>query len=669
MATAELGYDEKEPSLRDLAFHLFVTDLARAIDGEVPGKLAHFVLPDPVKAATASVFLSQWRSNINHFASYNTISSAVAEALQLQQEIASQHAENLLDVMTFAEVEKRIIQDLRDRIAAGAGASLDAVREIFSRRRDGHWANPKLAANNALTQAFVACYDALDAAADLFGLQAAHAAGFSFGDSVAAIEAYRSELFRFDQGYRHFHYAASQVEPMGWGLLHSLRDRVEEMYSGWFVPQLASAWSKILESEAGLLKHWQIPGWLNQTQFFAREVNPLLQSGGLKRVFVVISDAFRFEAAEELCRDINSRNRFKASLSGMLGVLPSYTTLGMASLLPHQTLAYKLNANLDVLADGQPVSTTEQRNAHLARYDGMAIKWEELFELGKEKGRERVKDARVVYVYHDRIDMLGDKAVSETKTFEAVSDTLKELNDLIGFLINNLNASTVLVTADHGFLYQEAALDISDKSTLEIKPEGVIKSKKRYILGEQLGENDKVWHGSTAVTAGTEPAASLDFWVPKGATRFHFAGGARFVHGSAMPQEIVVPMLTVKVSESEKAKVSTVNIAPLLMTNKVVANLQRFEFIQTEPVSTRLLPRSVTLSLRDGEALISDEQTVTFDSPSSSMDERKKSVLLTVRAGSYDRLKDYFLVVRDVQTKVELHRIAMKIDLALANDF
>ena len=38
----------------------------------------------------------------------------------------------------------------------------------------------------------------------------------------------------------------------------------------------------------------------------------------------------------------------------------------------------------------------------------------------------------------------------------------------------------------------------------------------------------------------------MQFWVPKGNNRFHFTGGARFVHGGAMLQEIVVPVIQVK---------------------------------------------------------------------------------------------------------------------------
>jgi hypothetical protein len=38
----------------------------------------------------------------------------------------------------------------------------------------------------------------------------------------------------------------------------------------------------------------------------------------------------------------------------------------------------------------------------------------------------------------------------------------------------------------------------------------------------------------------------MEFWIPKGANLFHFVGGARFVHGGAMLQEIVVPVVTVR---------------------------------------------------------------------------------------------------------------------------
>jgi hypothetical protein len=82
-----------------------------------------------------------------------------------------------------------------------------------------------------------------------------------------------------------------------------------------------------------------------------------------------------------------------------------------------------------------------------------------------------------------------------------------------------------------------------------------------------------------------------------------------------------------------------------------------------------VLARSVVVSLRDGDTLISDEQSVTFDSASQLLDERKRSLFLTVRAGSHDSSKRYDLVVRDAVTKVEVLRQPIKIDLAFGNDF
>ena len=106
-----------------------------------------------------------------------------------------------------------------------------------------------------------------------------------------------------------------------------------------------------------------------------------------------------------------------------------------------------------------------------------------------------------------------------------------------------------------------------------------------------------------------------------------------------------------------------------MLFRSVVTNKQRFEFIQTEAVSERVLPVTLLLSIRDGDLSISDEQILTFDSTSPMLDERKRSMMLTLAAGSYDRAKDYFLVARDAKTKAEAWRSPLRIDLAFSNDF
>ena len=662
----QFGYREAQPSLRDLLFRLLVTDFARALNGAgLPEALRHFQLAEPALAANASVFVSRWRSDLNAFQAYQAVSEAVAEALNLASHLHGLDYAALADVETFAVAEKRILAGLRDRIIQMGGVGMDGVREIVALRRDRFWAKPLMADSNATIAAFVACYQALEAAADFFELKAACGEGLGYGSAAALWADYRDRLFLFDQRYRHFLAAADQVEIHGWQLLQSLKAAIESAYTGWFLPQLAQALGTYLEGGQGLLSSWRLAGIPRQDEFFDTQVRPPLDSGTRARVFVVISDAFRYEAAVELAGLLRSANRMAVELEALLGVLPSYTALGMAALLPHARLDYR--ANGDVHADRQPTATLEQRSALLHNVNGIATKADDLIAMGKEGGRAFVRPHRVVYVYHDQIDAIGDKQATEGQTFEATAKAITELAALVRFIMNTLNGGLVLLTADHGYLYQDAPLELADKSALDEKPEGAVKAKKRYLLGRNLGSIPQAWHGSTAVTAGTTD--SLDFWVPKGHQRFHFVGGARFVHGGAMPQEIMIPALTVKSIESEQAKSRPVGLSLLGSVRKVVTNKQRFEFIQTEAVSDRVLPRTVTVSLRDGDQLVSDLATLTFDSGSALLDERKKSVVLTILAGQYDRQRDYALVIRDAETQAEVDRIPFKVDLAFTNDF
>ena len=86
-----------------------------------------------------------------------------------------------------------------------------------------------------------------------------------------------------------------------------------------------------------------------------------------------------------------------------------------------------------------------------------------------------------------------------------------KLSSVLSYVVNSLNVSTVLVTADHGFMYQESALDTTDKSMLDDKPAGTVKAKKRYLIGRGLGITPKPWSGNSAVTAGTMVKRSPDF--------------------------------------------------------------------------------------------------------------------------------------------------------------
>jgi len=419
------------------------------------------------------------------------------------------------------------------------------------------------------------------------------------------------------------------------------------------------------------LKKWQIEKIPNQQGFYERNVDRRLDKGADRRAYVIISDAFRYEAAQELTTELNGKYRFEATLSSQLGVLPSYTALGMASLLPHKTLAYRVlpNGGTDVLVDGKS-SIASERDGILQSVGGMACKYDELISKKKDEGREFVRDKRVVYIYHNTVDAVGDDGKTEGHTFEAVRRAIDELAAIVNYIVNSLNGNHVVVTADHGFLFTETARVETDKSKLNDKPESTVLAKKRYLLGPNLPDCDAAWHGKLSVTAGA--TGDMEFWIPKGANLFHFVGGARFVHGGAMPQEIVVPVVTVKQIKGKSAldtKIKPVTVQVLGSNHRITTAQHRFQLIQMESVSDRVKPITLRIAIYDGEEPVTDIQTVKFESSSGNLDERKKWVSLVLIERQYNKKTPYRLVLRDAETGIEHQSVELIIDRAFTDDF
>ncbi|MGC4033261.1 MAG: BREX-1 system phosphatase PglZ type A [Tepidisphaeraceae bacterium] len=328
MVKQTFGYAEASPTLQNLAIRLLVTDLAHHLGDQAPSGLSNLVLPRPNRANVV-VCLAQWRDSASKSASYDRISGTVAKIVKLADHVGTADIEHLLDVMTFLDAEKAIISGLRDRVLSTKDTvNIAEVREIATRRQSGHWASEAAVGDKSVPrQALHQVYDALVAAAQFFELRNRHASGFDFADATAMYAAYENDLHGFDQLYRHFCEFADAAERQGWNLLKSLQDEVEAVYVNWFLPTLALAWGKHVEPSpgTGLLAKWQIGGVRNQYSFYREAVEQPLKGGEYKRLFVIVSDALRYEAAAELTRDLNGKYRFEADLSSMLSVLPSYT--------------------------------------------------------------------------------------------------------------------------------------------------------------------------------------------------------------------------------------------------------------------------------------------------------------------------------------------------------
>ncbi|NLB10889.1 BREX-1 system phosphatase PglZ type A [bacterium] len=661
--TTEEQTGEKPFNLGTFLTHFIATSFCESL-GEVPTWASSSVMPSINSRATTIAYASRWCDSSSHYQSFDYVSKLVSLTLKIEERLEPFKVDQLVSVMTFEAIEIKIIRDLVDLVPDADEKDLAHYANIISERLDGYWASRYK--YSAERPNYRIGYMALQAAIELFTLKQKYIDGFYFDSCESIYKNYEKELYRFDTSYRHYCEASRQASLE---MLKSLDKAIDSYYADTYLVKLSKNLLERVEGEQRL-NDWTIPNVPNQYNFYRTNIEPLLNSTTKRRVAVIISDAFRYEAAVELSELINQKRYSQATLSSQLGVVPSYTTLGMASLLPHQTLDYK-NASDDVLVDGKTSQGTAARSKILEAYKGVAFTAEEVMKWSRDEAREKVRNIELIYVYHNVIDARGDNSTTESETFIAVEQAIRELDELSRKLLRDMNISTLFITADHGFLYQQTKLDEIDRTKLGEVPEVVIKNKKRYVIGRDFPDNQVVFKGSTKETADT--SSDVHFWIPKGNNRFHFTGGSRFVHGGIMPQEIVVPVILVKQLRGENAASRTkrkVKVISTINNLKVVNNIHSFTLMQSEMVTDLITPITVSVAIYDAhDTLVSSEETLTFDCTDQSSKEYIKHPKISLSGSDFDRRADYFLVIKDKDLNIELERYKVTIDLAFSDDF
>jgi len=658
---SEFSYQNEQPSLPDFVLKLFCTELWSQLDGLERDWLLHNVLKTAAGRSTALALLANWRDSLSYSKYYQTIATVLERQLEVSRRLADAIPEQLVACKSFEAIEQSIIRGLVATLLE-ADKALDAAyfESVLSERRTSYWCRVK-------EGYYAHIYIALQQAERLFSLRRVYVDGFHYPSARDMYLAYADTLFRFDQSYRLFNEHVQGVNNKGGDILRCLDEAVEHLYTNWYLYELGLAWDRHLANEQRMTS-WSLPGVASQQQFYRLQVERLLAGKQVKRVFVVISDALRYEVAEELTLLMNTEKRFKAEITSQLGVLPSYTQLGMAALLPHQQLSYGNGSA--VLVDGQSSMGLDNRHRLLAAVNGMAVSSRELMGWSKPEGRDRVRDKTVVYIYHDTIDAICDKREGEERTPTVCREALSELNHLIGRIINNLNGSRVLLTADHGFLFQQQMLEQADKTELLVKPNDTIETKKRYIIGRQLPSFNECWKGRIADTANGSD--DTEFLLPKGAQRFHFVGGARFVHGGAMLQEVCVPVVHIR--ELEKKSIAqhekqAVGVVAASQPIRLVNNIDKVRFIQTEPLGECFKARKLEVYVIDPDGnQVSSREPINFDSTSNVMEERIREARLKLVGSGFNRRTIYTLVLEDGETRTRYSDYAVTIDLAFGQD-
>lgn len=385
-----------------------------------------------------------------------------------------------------------------------------------------------------------------------------------------------------------------------------------------------------------------------------------------ERTVVIISDAMRYEVGQELFARMQDDPKCTAKLSVQLSVLPSYTRLGMAALLPHKTL--EMTDDFQVLADGILCDNLAGRQQVLQSYnpDSVCVQFDDIKNLKVAELRDVLTKRQIIYVYHNQIDARGDKANTEDEVFHACAEAVQEIMDLIHRISVSGNTYHFIVTADHGFIYKRDKLTESDKISGKSAEKAFV--NRRFIVSKAALEDDGIDHMSMGCVLGNEDSKVVSY--PVSSNVFKVAGGgANYVHGGSSPQEMLVPVLEFKM---ERGHMETKNaeIALVSIVHKITNLITSMDFIQSDAVSDTIKAAKYRIFfLSEDNEKISNENSYVADSREENAQKRIFRMRFTFKNKKYDKDKQYYLVVYDEESGLEQWRQPVIMDIAFADDF
>lgn len=690
----EIGCAEDQPenyrsgAFAALAAHMLLTAATRTMRQECLAGLDHLI-SSPHQAFCFD-FISDWLHGEDRN-QLTEIAKSAEDELKLPDQFMKLGVRDLADTEIFPCVDEVILIKLMTEIGDNI-IDVDRIRQTVEKRR-----------TCVYYEQFRDYYEGILQVANMQAFYKEHAAGFHSAEAKKLWKEYTSDYYRMDTYYRLFHMSYGESLKDYHSDLHdlfrSVMEKAEGLYKNWFLGQLGAGWSSVCSED--LAAYGRIPEISRQTDFYKNRVR---YAGS--RVFVVISDALRYEVAASLAEQLRRETQADVTLQDVQGVFPTITKFGMAALLPHKELEVVQQGNvLKVMADG--VSTDAGYRDKILKSEkpnSVAIRYNDLIGAKRADRSAMVKGMEVVYIYHYTIDEASHTA--DTAVFPACADAIRELKNLTRIICNDFGATHILFTADHGFLYTFSPLTEDEKMNFsEAAGEGgpgggnsvkdgsgfvgrVVEFGRRYaIVKKDVGKNAAAKKGAEKNETDPDYLQKVQFpgvnsgyeaFAPRENVRLKMRGsGLNFVHGGISLQEMVVPVIDYhflrnqsKQYRKNRKKYDTkpVEVSLLSATHKVSNMNFSLNFYQTEAVGDNREAAAYQVYFTDKSGRkISDIAKIIADKTSDNGQERTFRCSFNLKSMKYDNKEIYYLVIADADGLV-VSRNEFQIEIAFTAD-
>lgn len=658
MVSQATGYNEGDDSnLGRLAMHMLLTAATGTLHlDDLAGLDAYISIPHQ---AYCYELVSDWIHGEDSRQLYE-VARYVEDGARLYQRFSKLPVEALVGTECFPCIDECILTalmtEIRDHII-----KVDVIKATVEKRRTMAWYED------------VSCYyEGILQVANMQAFFLEHADGFHTVEPAKIWKEYTTDYYRMDTFYRQFHLCFQKClkvsNPLLDDLFKHVTEKVEGLYSHWFVGLLGENWSGA--SAENLEQFGRILEVPQQMDFYRSKVKP-----GTNRTYVIISDAFRYEVAASLAAQLRRETQSKVELNSCQAIFPTVTKFGMAALLPHRELvaAEKSSGLLSVLVDGQ---TTDAGNRDkilkLANKASVALKYDNIIGLKRAERQALVKGMEVVYIYHDKVDIASH--TSDSAVFPACDEAISDIKNLVRIIVNEFGGTNIIITADHGFLYTYSPLSEDDKVDKTTPSEQDVEIDRRYLITRK-GANPEY----LLPVKFLDGQSDFNAFAPRGNVRIKKKGGGlNFVHGGISLQEMVVPIVeyqhlrtATKAYQRNRDKIDTKPVTlNLLSASKKISNMIfSLSFYQKEPVGDNREQATYLIYFTDSNGKqISDTCKIIADKTSENGQDRTFRCSFNLRSQKYSSQESYYLVIADESGLQMPVREEFQIDIAFAVD-
>ena len=415
------------------------------------------------------------------------------------------------------------------------------------------------------------------------------------------VQLYVKELYLADMFYRHsleaYHELVTKENPIE-QTINNVKRQLDQEYAK-LTNVLNLEWLTCVKERGDMFDSLTIG---KQENLYQEEATPDSQ-------VIIISDALRYEVAAELMQELAKKSTdHDLSLYVRRAMLPTETKYCKTSMLPHHSLTLQGN---DMAVDDFVLSTIDSRTAHVRKYKekSFCITYEELMNGPVQSKREIFKQYPLVYVFHDTIDR-ASHSQSPFEVISACKKAIEELAILIPRVMASWNVTNIVVTSDHGFIYNDQVFEEKDKHSIS---ESCEEKKTRYYITKSSEKVDGIVKFPINKVSGITVSTPTFVAVPIGTNRLAAPGGYNFAHGGATLQELLIPVIIGHKGKGQKT--DKVNISLMSHNLNMVSSRLKFQIIQSEAVSMTVMERRVVCQVYNGDEPVTTEKEILLNSP------------------------------------------------------